>query len=85
MLDFGHEECTDVGRAGGKGASLARMTACVAELNANVVEVHHQRHFTSLAVQQVEIDIVLKTRNREHVEEIVGALRRCGFNARAYD
>lgn len=71
--------------AGDMPGSLARMTACVAELNANVVEVHHQRHFTSLAVQQVEIDIVLKTRNREHVEEIVGALRRCGFNARAYD
>jgi pyruvate, water dikinase len=27
MLEFGHEECTDVARAGGKGASLARMTA----------------------------------------------------------
>jgi pyruvate,water dikinase len=27
MLEFGHEACTDVGRAGGKGASLARMTA----------------------------------------------------------
>jgi threonine dehydratase len=64
--------------------SLARVTACVAEQNANIEQVHHQRAFTALAVQNAEVDLVLKTRNREHVTQIVEALKRAGFNARAH-
>ena len=64
--------------------SLARVTACVAGENANIEEVHHQRAFTSLAVQNAEVDLVLKTRNHEHVRQIVAALQKCGFNARAH-
>ncbi|HXF80476.1 MAG TPA: threonine ammonia-lyase [Usitatibacter sp.] len=64
--------------------SLARVTACLAEQNANIDQVHHQRTFTSLAVQNAELDLVLKTRNREHVDEIVAALQACGFKARAH-
>jgi threonine dehydratase len=64
--------------------SLARITACVAEQNANIDEVHHQRAFTSVAVQNVEIQLVLKTRSHEHVEQIVAALKRQGFDARAH-
>jgi threonine dehydratase len=64
--------------------SLARVTACVAEQNANIEEVHHQRAFTALAVQNAEVDLVLKTRNREHVGQIVEALKRAGFNARVH-
>jgi threonine dehydratase len=60
------------------------VTACLAEQNANIDQVHHQRTFTSLAVQNAELDLVLKTRNREHVEQILAALRRRGFKARAY-
>jgi threonine dehydratase len=64
--------------------SLAKVTACLAEQNANIEEVHHQRAFTTLAVQNAEVDLVLKTRNREHVHEIVAALQRAGFKARAH-
>ena len=64
--------------------SLAKVTACIAEQNANIEEVHHQRAFTSLAVQNAEVDLVLKTRNSEHVEQVVQALRRAGFTARAH-
>src|ERR1700687_1567395 len=64
--------------------ALAKVTACVAEQNANIEEVHHQRAFTQLAVQNAEVDLVLKTRNREHVEQIVEALKKCGFKARAH-
>jgi threonine dehydratase len=56
----------------------------VAELNANIEEVHHQRAFTSLAVQNAEVDLVLKTRNSEHVTQVVEALQRLGFKARAH-
>jgi threonine dehydratase len=64
--------------------ALAKVTACVAEQNANIEEVHHQRAFTTLAVQNAELDLVLKTRNREHVGQIVEALQRAGFKARAH-
>ena len=64
--------------------SLARVTACVAEQNANIEQVHHQRAFTSLAVQNAEVDLVVKTRSHEHVTQIVEALRRAGFKARAH-
>ena len=63
--------------------SLARVAACVAEHNANIDEVRHQRAFAQLAVQNAELELVLKTRNREHVQEIVAALGSCGFKARA--
>ncbi len=62
--------------------ALAKVTACIAELNANIEEVHHQRAFTHLAVQNAEVDLVLKTRSHEHVGEIVAALAAAGFAAR---
>ena len=62
--------------------ALATVTACLAEANANIEEVHHQRAFTNLPLQTAEVDFVLQTRGREHVEEIIGALRDAGFAAR---
>jgi threonine dehydratase len=62
--------------------SLAKVAACVAENNGNIEEVRHLRAFTQLAVQNAELELILKTRNRDHVKEIVIALRNCGFNAR---
>jgi len=61
--------------------SLAKITACIAAQNANVEEVHHQRAFSELTSQHVEINLVVKTRNLAHIDEIVAALRDCGFKA----
>jgi threonine dehydratase len=44
--------------------SLARITATVGEAGANIDEVHHQRAFTMLAAQNVEIELVMQTRGR---------------------
>ena len=63
--------------------SLAKVAACVAEHAGNIEEVRHHRAFSQLAVQNAELELVVKTRNREHVQEIVAALEGCGFNARA--
>lgn len=60
---------------------LARITATVAEAGANIEEVHHQRAFTMLAAQNVEIDLVLQTRNTEHIEQVLQALRAAGMEA----
>ncbi|MBE7942677.1 MULTISPECIES: threonine ammonia-lyase [Ramlibacter] len=61
--------------------SLARITAIVGEAGANVDEVHHQRAFTLLAAQNVEIELVLQTRGREHIAAVLQALRAGGFEA----
>ena len=62
---------------------LARITAIVAEAGANIDEVHHQRAFSSLSVQTVEVELVLQTRNPAHVAEVLAALAAAGFEAAA--
>jgi threonine dehydratase len=61
--------------------SLARITAIVADAGANIDEVHHQRAFTLLAAQNVEIELVLQTRGREHIAAVIEALRAGGYSA----
>ncbi len=61
--------------------SLARITAIVAEAGANIDEVHHQRAFTLLAAQNVEIELVLQTRGRDHIRAVIEALHDGGFSA----
>jgi threonine dehydratase len=61
--------------------SLARITAVVSDAGANIDEVHHQRAFTMLAAQHVEIELVVQTRGRAHVEALLQALRAAGFEA----
>lgn len=63
---------------------LARITAVVAQAGANIDEVHHQRAFSSLSAQNVEVELVLQTRNPEHVGQVVSALQNAGFDARTY-
>ena len=60
--------------------TLARITATVAEAGANIDEVHHQRAFTLLAAQNVAIELVLQTRGREHIEQVIARLREAGFD-----
>jgi threonine dehydratase len=60
--------------------SLALITATVAQAGANVDEVHHQRAFTLLSAQNVEIEMVIQTRNREHIADVLSKLREAGFD-----
>ena len=60
---------------------LAQITATVAQAGANIEEVHHQRAFTMLAAQNVEIEFVLQTRNQAHVEQVLQALHAQGMEA----
>lgn len=60
---------------------LAKITATVAQTGANIEEVHHQRAFTLLAAQNVEIEFVLQTRNQAHVEQVLQALQAQGMEA----
>ena len=64
--------------------ALSKITGVIADANANIEEVHHQRAFTNLPVQTAEVEFVLKTRNYAHVQEIVAKLSEVGFKARMY-
>ncbi|MBX9834549.1 MAG: pyridoxal-phosphate dependent enzyme, partial [Burkholderiaceae bacterium] len=61
--------------------ALARITATVAEAGANIEQVHHQRAFTLLAAQNVEIELVLQTRGHAHVAQVLEQLRSAGLEA----
>ena len=61
--------------------ALAKITATVAGAGANIDEVHHQRAFTLLAAQNVEIELVIQTRGPGHIQDVLTALRIAGFEA----
>ena len=65
--------------------SLAKVTAALAEANANIEEVHHERAFTHLPVQSAEVDFVLQTRGHDHVRQIIAALEAAGYKARLHN
>ena len=67
--------------------SLARILAIVAEREANVLEVHHDRASvrpnnpatTRLELHQASVELVAETRGFDHVNEILDAIRAGGF------
>jgi threonine dehydratase len=61
--------------------TLATITRVVADAGANIDEVHHQRAFTTLAAQNVDIELVLQTRGTAHIAEVLDALRAAGLDA----
>jgi len=63
---------------------LARITALVAEAGANIDEVHHQRAFSTLSAQSVDVELVVQTRNPAHVRAVVARLQEAGFDAATY-
>lgn len=62
--------------------SLAEIARVLADEDANVIEVHHQRAFSSLPLQSAEVEFVLQLRGLDHVERVFAALRSRGYAAR---
>ena len=61
--------------------ALADVAALLARLGANIDEVQHQRAFTSLSVERVQIEVVVQTRGAAHIETILEAMRAEGYDA----
>ncbi len=59
--------------------ALARVASLLGEAGANIVEVHHQRLFHDVPVRMAEIDVVLETRGRAHVQRLVARMEEAGF------
>jgi threonine dehydratase len=63
---------------------LARAATLIGQAGANIEEVEHQRAFTTLPVQNAELEFVLQTRGPEHIEEVLRTLRNAGLFAETH-
>ena len=63
---------------------LARAATLIGQAGANIEEVAHQRAFTTLPVQNAELEFVLQTRGPEHIEEVLRTLRNAGLYANTH-
>jgi threonine dehydratase len=64
---------------GDRPGALAALTGAVASMGLNVLDVEHHRAGLRLGVDEVEVLLTLETRDPDHREEIVTALRAKGF------
>jgi threonine dehydratase len=62
--------------------ALADLAKRIGDAHANIVEVRHQRTFTTLPLRATEVELVLETRGPEHVRELVAALGAAGYAVR---
>ena len=61
--------------------ALADVAMLLGRLGANIDEVQHQRAFTSLSVERVQIEVVVQTRGAAHIATILEAMRAQGYSA----
>jgi threonine dehydratase len=62
--------------------ALSRLSGVIGKHAGNIVEVHHQRLFHDVSVKRAELDVVVETQNRRHVEVLIAALVAAGFPTR---
>ena len=60
--------------------ALAKVTRCIADVEANIVEVYHQRAFTDLPLQSAEVEFVIQTRGLSHVRKLLDILKSEGYH-----
>jgi threonine dehydratase len=58
---------------------LARLTALVAEIRANVLHILHDRAFSRARLGETEVEVTLETTGREHIEQVKRHLTEAGY------
>ena len=61
---------------------LANVSALIARMGANIVEVAHNRLALDVPAKGAEFDIMIETRDAAHTQEIIEALREAGYPPR---
>lgn len=61
---------------------LAAVAALLAEAGANIIEVSHQRTFSDLPAKATLLQLVIETRDRAHLEDVLTKLSAAGLDAR---
>jgi threonine dehydratase len=58
---------------------LGQIATLFGELGANIIEVGHRRLFLDVPAKGAKLDVIVETRDRAHVEDILAALARSGY------
>lgn len=66
-------------RLSDRPGGLAGLTRLLADRGANVVQLDHRRGTGEIWVTEAEVALTLETRGREHVREVLDALRTAGY------
>lgn len=61
---------------------LAAVSILLADAGANIIEVSHQRTFSDLPAKATLLELVIETRDRAHLEEVLAKLGAAGFAVR---
>ena len=65
--------------------ALAGVASALGRLGANIGEVQHQRAFSSLSVERVQIEVVAQTRGDAHVQQLLDSMRADGYRVERVD
>ena len=61
---------------------LANVSAIIGQMGANIIEVAHNRLALDVPAKGAEFDIMIETRDRQHTQEVMDALRERGYPPR---
>ncbi|MEY4961508.1 MAG: hypothetical protein RLZZ249_205 [Actinomycetota bacterium] len=64
---------------------LVRTAEAVAAAQANVVEVLHTRHGNGLQISEVELNLSVETRGKEHRDELMKSLKDAGLRPKLHE
>jgi len=64
--------------------SLAKVAGLIADGGGNIVEVQHQRVFSTASAKSTEIEFLIETRDREHTEALIARLESNGVRVSAF-
>ncbi|CAN5119321.1 threonine ammonia-lyase [soil metagenome] len=62
---------------------LANVSSLLGKMGANIIEVAHNRLALDVPAKGAEFDIMIETRDAQHTQEIIDALREAGYPPRA--
>ena len=61
---------------------LATVSRVIGEMGGNIIEVAHNRLALDVPAKGAEFDVMIETRDAQHTQEIMDALRECGYPPR---
>ncbi len=65
-----------------KPSSIAALTAVIAEQQANIEQITENRFASEVTLEETELELLLQSRGKEHIGEILDAIRKRGFRIR---
>jgi threonine dehydratase len=61
---------------------LANVSAIIGQMGANIIEVAHNRLALDVPAKGAEFDVMIETRDAQHTQEVMDALRERGYPPR---